>query len=44
MGKFQASSTDGKGLDIFADAEGAFGLEFGGKGMLASVVLRYFIR
>ena len=44
IGKFHASSTDGKGFVSFADAEGVFGFVLGGKGMLASVVLRYFMR
>ena len=43
IGRFQASSTDGNGFVNFADAEGVFGLEFGGNGMFDSVVFRYFI-
>ena len=44
IGKFHASSTDGKGLVSFAEVEGTFGLELDGAGILANVVLRYFIR
>ena len=43
IGKFHASSTDGRGLASFVEVEGVLGLEFEGSGILVNVVLRYFI-
>ena len=44
IGKFHASSTDGRGLVNFAEVEGVFGFELEGGGIFINVVLRNLIR